>query len=109
MTEMIDREKLKTAICIACSNGVLDIDGCASDDCTLQKLIDDQPTIEAEPVRHGKLLEGETFNDQHCSVCGQRFRDDISFILPYDENGVSHMPKRCPECGCYWDGGADNG
>ena len=68
----------------------------------------EMPTIEAEPVRHGKLLEGKTFNDQHCSVCGQRFRDDISFILPSDENGFP-MPKRCPECGCYWDGGADNG
>lgn len=70
--------------------------------------IDAAPTIEGEPVRHGKLLEGKTFNDQHCSVCGQRFRDDISFILPSDENGFP-MPKRCPECGCYWDGGADNG
>ena len=70
--------------------------------------IETAPTIEAEPVRHGKLLEGKTFNDQHCSVCGQRFRDDISFILPSDENGFP-MPKRCPECGCYWGGGADNG
>ena len=70
--------------------------------------LDEQPTIEAEPVRHGKLLEGETFNDQHCSVCGQVFRDDISFIIQPDETGC-HMPKRCPECGCYWDGGADNG
>jgi hypothetical protein len=64
-------------------------------------------SIEAEPVRHGKLLEGKTFNDQHCSVCGQRFRDDISFILPSDENGFP-MPKRCPECGCYWEGGASD-
>jgi hypothetical protein len=75
-------------------------------ECALR--VKNAPTIDAEPVRHGKLLEGKTFNDQHCSVCGQMFRDDISFILPYDENG-SPMPKRCPECGCYWDGGAENG
>lgn len=53
MPDLIDREKLKTAICIACSNGVLDIDGCASDDCALQMVIDEQPTIEAEPPKEG--------------------------------------------------------
>ena len=59
MPELIDKDKLKIAICIACSNGVIEIEGCASDDCTLQRLIDDQPTIEAEPVRHGLWIPVE--------------------------------------------------
>ena len=105
---LIDKDKLKTAICIACSNGVIEIEGCASDDCTLQRLIDDQPTIEAEPVRHGRLIESIKYNDSHCSECGTVFRDDIRFIFHSDENGFPE-PKRCPECGCYWDGGAGNG
>lgn len=67
------------------------------------------PILEAEPVRHGKMIEGRYPNENKCSECGQVFRDDICFIYPYDENGVCKTPKRCPECGCYWDGGADNG
>ena len=101
---IIDKDE---AIKILCDGCTADCDVPYTACITVQKIID-MPTIEAEPVRHGKLLEGKTFNDQHCSVCGQRFRDDISFILPSDENGFP-MPKRCPECGCYWGGGADNG
>lgn len=67
-----------------------------------------QPTIEAEPVRHGRMIEGRYPNENKCSECGQVFRDDIGFIIQ-DDDGVFHYPKRCPECGCYWDGGADNG
>ena len=67
------------------------------------------PITESEPVKHGHLIEGRTFNDQRCSECGQVFRDDINFILPFDEDGICKTPKRCPECGAYWDGGADNG
>lgn len=53
--------------------------------------------------RHGHLIESRYPNEDKCSECGQVFRDEIMFIYPYDENGVAHMPKRCPECGCYWD------
>lgn len=65
------------------------------------------PTIEPE-VRHGRLIEGKTFNDSRCSECGQVFRDDIRFIYPADESGIGRLPKRCPECGCYWTGGTDD-
>lgn len=69
--------------------------------------IDAAPTIEPE-VRHGRMIEGRYPNENKCSECGQTFRDDIGFIIQ-DDDGVFHYPKRCPECGCYWDGGADNG
>lgn len=73
-----------------------------------RKCIFEVPTIEAEPVRHGRLVEGKTFNDQRCSECGQVFRDDICFIYPADGSGIGRIPKRCPECGCYWNGGPCN-
>ena len=98
MADLIDRGTLAASLFPLYNKDAADI----------YRIIEDAPAVEAEPVRHGKLLEGETFNDQHCSVCGQVFRDDISFIIQPDETGC-HMPKRCPECGCYWDGGADNG
>jgi len=65
-----------------------------------------QPTIEPE-VRHGRMIEGRYPNENKCSECGQEFRDDIKFIIQ-DDGGAFRYPKRCPECGCYWDGGADN-
>ena len=65
-----------------------------------------QPTIKPE-VRHGRMIEGRYPNENKCSECGKMFRDDIKFIIQ-DEHGAFHYPKRCPECGCYWDGGADN-
>ena len=64
------------------------------------------PEIEAEPVRHGRMIEGRYPNENKCSECGQEFRDDIGFIIQ-DDDGVFHNPARCPKCGCYWDGGAD--
>lgn len=70
--------------------------------------IENAPTIEAEPVRHGRMIEGRYPNENKCSECGKMFRDDIGFIIQ-DDYGVFHNPARCPECGCYWDGGADNG
>lgn len=64
--------------------------------------------IEPE-VRHGRMIEGRHPNENKCSECGQEFREEIFFIYPYDQNGISKTPKRCPECGCYWDGGDGNG
>lgn len=65
-----------------------------------------QPTIEPE-VRHGRMIEGRYPNENKCSECGKMFRDDIQFIIQ-DDDGAFHNPVRCPECGCYWDGGTDN-
>lgn len=56
--------------------------------------------------RHGHLIEGRYPNDNRCSECGQIFRDDIGFIIQ-DDDGSFRYPKRCPECGCYWDGDAE--
>ena len=59
-------------------------------------------------VRHGRMIEGRYPNENRCSECGQEFRDDIGFIIQ-DHDGVFRYPKRCPECGCFWDGVDGNG
>ena len=56
-----------------------------------------QPTIEAEPVRHGRWIKIEpnvTQFRRKCSKCG----------------GIVHaVSDFCPYCGAKMDGGADNG
>jgi hypothetical protein len=71
------------------------------------RIVDVQPTIEVEPIRCGRMIEGRYPNENKCSECGQEFRDDICFIIQ-DDDGAFRYPKRCPECGCYWYGGADD-
>lgn len=59
--------------------------------------IDEQPTIEAEPVRHGKWEEGAFENSKRCSVC-QKYATKVHChsepIFDYE---------RCPYCGAKLD------
>lgn len=58
--------------------------------------IDEAPTVDAVPVRHGywRHYEGMLF----CSECGMEFYDDI---MEYCGDNVPHF---CPECGATMDG-----
>ncbi len=68
-------------------------------------LIDNSPTIEAEPVKHGRwisekvinLYNGEKRNARECSECGATY-----FV--YDvANVVDEIPHYCPNCGAIMD------
>lgn len=70
--------------------------GIAGDE-ILHEIIDNQPTIEAEPVRHGRWTKDGCdckYFYYKCSVCGE------------DNDGRT---KFCPNCGAKMDGGAENG
>lgn len=61
------------------------------------EMIDDAPTIEAEPVKHGYwLVIGMRFAgaklSHYCSICGGHGWDTM---------------QRCPHCGAFMDGGND--
>ena len=61
------------------------------------QLIDDAPTIEAEPVRHGQwILPDVCYEDIECSVCHAYMPLPISF---------DYRPtyKYCPMCGAKMD------
>ena len=57
---------------------------------TARELIDEQPTADVQPVKHGRWEHGE------CSVCGASPLDHVSGDM-YVE--VDYYPNYCPNCG----------
>ena len=60
---------------------------------TLGEIIDKQPTIEAEPVKHGKWIE--KYCSWYCSECGKSGYKGYIPAKPSDF---------CPNCGARMDG-----
>lgn len=66
------------------------------------RIVDTQPTIEAEPVRHGRWIVHTTWHgmfgliNSECSEC------------KFDRNGDLSSWQFCPHCGAKMDGGVDN-
>lgn len=62
--------------------------------------IDKEPTVDAEPVRHGKWTHNKWSNMRHdysCSLCGCR----ISGVDPFSLSATAYY--YCPECGAKMD------
>lgn len=63
--------------------------------------IDKQPTIEAEPVRHGRWIPVTNGRGGHeCDQCRN--------YAPSYQTGKEHLSDYCPNCGARMDGGAEN-
>ena len=60
---------------------------------TLGAIIDKQPTIEAEPVKHGKWIKDKDRDMLRCSVCKNFCVENWYYWLRY-----------CPDCGARMDG-----
>ena len=56
-------------------------------------LIDEAPTIEAEPVRHGRVIVHEGFEDEYYEYCSECESRDVHIGDNY-----------CPNCGAKMDG-----
>lgn len=73
----------------------------------MPKIIDDAPTIEAEPVRHGKWVQSRSPGGSplcNCSVCGDSAisqDNDWGDVIDYHETDF------CPNCGARMNGGAN--
>lgn len=72
----------------------------------MPKIIDDAPTIDAEPVRHGRWIERYSPGGVRlceCSVCGtsaiSQIDDTWGYVIDYYETDF------CPNCGAKMDGG----
>lgn len=65
--------------------------------------IEEAPTIEAEPVRHGRWIEPQRLyygaKQYECSLC-------YSDIF-WKKHSITDKYPHCPNCGCLMDGGND--
>ena len=100
MTRLIDANALKESIdehTYLVTHGFNETEyGCTQ--YGIHQIIDDAPTIDAEPVRHGKWIKADSqqyFRKHYpcftCSECG--YRKDSQKKWNY-----------CPNCGCRMDG-----
>lgn len=118
MTELIDRQSALKKMCETC--GYCERFEKAmrtthpdfvTDKCNMYKFIAEQPTIEAEPVRHGRWETwGYVFHGiewKRCSRCGKCA--DVSYYGLLDGEIKMSTPSICGGCGARMDGGADNG
>ena len=68
----------------------------------IEEYIDNAPTIDAEPVRHGLWIQSKIVPDYHyCSLCKVAHKMQMSC-------NVYVLLKYCPHCGAKMDGGKDD-
>ena len=68
----------------------------------VRRAIVDAPTLDVEPVRHGRWIQSKTVPTyHHCSLCKATHRMKMSC-------NVYVFTKYCPNCGAMMDGGKDD-
>lgn len=70
----------------------------------LRQCIDQAPTIEAEPVRHGRWVPVDCehpCDEWDCTACGGR----RTFLIEMDADDMEECYPYCPNCGAKMDGG----
>ena len=97
---LIDADALKNDLCDFCTAQNEEMEGC--DHCMTLDIIDQQPTVDAEPVRHGRWIP--VTNGRGGYEC-----DQCRNYAPSYQTGKEHLSDYCPHCGARMDGGADNG
>ena len=97
---LISADKFKRFLC-ECCNALNAGEPCEPADCNVMLVIDQQPTIDAVEVVHGRWKsyhEADIGYDEYgvrCSNCGFEVEDhEVKFIMHY-----------CPNCGAKMDGG----
>ena len=74
--------------------------------------INEQPTVDAEPVRHGKWITCPSSDQWKCSVCGCRagywFNEENSGIESWEMDFSEWLSDYCPNCGAYMKGTEDD-
>lgn len=69
-------------------------DGTVLSAVAVARAVEDAPTVDAEPVRHGHWIKSEDADDGYCSVC----KCDMPMYKEDWEWKYSETPY-CPNCG----------
>lgn len=73
--------------------------------------LDAAPTIEAEPVRHGRWLSytGTHYTGKENEYGDPEYKEHIFFVCSNCRRKTVVQENFCPHCGAKMGGGADNG
>ena len=71
---------------------------------TVMHALDEAPTIDAVPVKHGRWIDKGL--DLVCSACGIRYSDELPYMSRLSTPGSWDMEgfEYCPHCGAKMDG-----
>ena len=100
---LIDANALMKRVCEKECGPHFNIDLCDLDDdstdtrCVFREYVRLEPTVEAEPVRHGRWIEDHT--DLICSVCKWKYSDELPFMSNHGLDSMTESFARCPHCG----------
>ena len=94
----IDADALKVHVCNMCDDGQRECKG--DESCAILCWINEMPTIEAEPVRHGRWIPAKDV---------KKWVSSDKFVLCTEcEKLNSRKSNFCPNCGAKMDGGVEN-
>lgn len=118
MIELIDRQAALKKMCETCGYCERFEKAMRSthpdfvtDKCNNYKFLAEQPTIEAEPVRHGRWLSytGTHYTGKENDYGDPEYKEHIFFVCSNCRRKTVVQENFCPKCGARMDGGADNG
>lgn len=94
---LIDADKLRKDVLDLpnCYNGFSD----TYDKAMILDLVDEQPTVDAEPVRHGKWINDKGL--YKCSVCNNLWAH--WWVVACPEDRMYKEMNYCPNCGAKMD------
>lgn len=107
MARLIDADALIDAYCNGCTH-YRDKICRAAQRCDFESFcneyINTMPTIDVEPMRHGKWTADEILYTQGMTACSccktEYYRDDLYMV---GNNAQGELPNYCPNCGARMD------
>ena len=113
MPRLIDADAFKIEFCEKCNNVSCDAP-LTNTDCFTMYMLDNAPTIEAEPVRHGRcdtceIMESghwiRLYNGNGWEVGIGRRIDGYELVISHFGEHFATKIEYCPFCGTQMDGG----